>query len=397
MSLPPKKKILFICHDPGTDGAQLSLYLILKNLDRERYQAYVTMHRPGPLMEMVEALGWPIIRLNRMRILKGKPATLADRLNWRMLHWTRGRQLARLIERERIDLVHTNTMMSYEGAYAAHQTGRPHIWHIREYLPGNEKLYGLFGTEGTLNLVPRYAQKVVCVSDTVKQQFPMLQAQPDKFMTVYNGVDPVHFSPQAVIQPEHEIRRRYGIGPDTPLFTYVGRICKQKGFTDLVNACDSLKRQQVDFKLMVLGEAIEQPYWEQIQQTIAALGLAETVYFLGRQSQAVLPQYLSQMDGFVTASYDEPFARSVLEAMAMTLPVVGVDSGGTPESVRHGETGLIVKTGEVPALAEAMRALSQNPGMRREFGQKGRQRVQDSFTIERYIANIHGLYEHILQ
>jgi len=394
-----KRKILFISHDSGTYGAQMSLYWILKELDRTQYEAIVTMHKEGPFMGLVQELGWRVVKLQRIRLAKHERPPfkgLGERLTWWLWKRTRGRRVIQLIEEENIDLVHTNSIICFEGAYASYKTKVPHIWHIREILPGNRKLFGVFGTLKTLKMVSRYSDRVVCVSDAVKRQFSGWQRSPDKYVTVYNGVEPSIFNPDTAIILNQPLRERFQIPDHVPLIAYVARISPQKGFSDLVDACVLLNQDRQDFHVMILGEPVESRFLYQMQASIENAGLEEKFHFLGKQPQDAMPGYLKQMDIFISPSHHEPFARSILEAMAMCLPVVGTNSGGTPEAVIHNKTGLITKTGIPGTIAEALRKLFADPELRKSMGQAGRERVLEQFTVKQYVSNIQALYEDVL-
>jgi glycosyltransferase involved in cell wall biosynthesis len=374
------------------------LYLILKSLDPDKYEAIVNIHKEGPLVAMVEQLGWRVVKLPRIRLTKHHPLKwfgLGERLTWPFWEKIRGERFVRLIEDENIDLVYTNTMVCFEGAYAARKTKRPHVWHLREILPQNQKLFGVFGLNKTLSAILNYSTKIVCVSDAVKHQFPDWQKMPDKFVTIYNGIEPTVFDPENIPPVEKPIQAALNITDEAPLLVYVARISPQKGFHDLLEACILLKQQNVAFHLIVMGESIDQKFFERMKQRITEANLDTQIHFLGKTPAELMPSYLKQMDIFVTPSHDEPFARSILEAMAMQLPVVGTDSGGTPEAVVHQETGLIAKTGNPAALADALKRLILDSTLRKQYGENGRKKVTCDFLIQQTVNNIHTLLEEI--
>lgn len=394
-----KKKILFISHDSGTYGAQMSLYWILKSLDRSKYEAIVTIHKDGPLVDLVESLGWRVVKLQRIRLAKHERPPLkglGERLTWWLWKKTRGEKVVQLVREEDIDLIYTNSMVCFEGAYAARKTKRPHIWHIREILPGNRKLFGVFGTRKTLKMVARHSDKVVCVSDAVKRQFTGWQRNPDKYITVYNGVNPDVFHPDTVTVPSPSIREKLGLPADVLLLAYVARISPQKGFSDLVDACALLRQDGADFHLLVAGDPIDQRYFKHMGHMITQSKLTERIHFLGRLEPDDMPALYKQVDIFVTSSHHEPFARSILEAMAMEVPVVGTNTGGTPEAVLSNKTGIIAKTGVPGSLAQGLQKLIADPQLRRQMGQAGRERILHHFTTQHYVDNLHALYQQLL-
>lgn len=398
IDLAKKRKILFVTHDSESYETQMGLYWILRDLDRSRYDALVMVHEEGPLKRQIESLGWPVMKLQRIRIAKyERPPMhgLGERLTWWLWKRIRGRKVIQLISKEGIDLVHTNSIVCFEGAYAAYKSKRPHIWHVRELLPGNRRLFGVFGTRKTLKIVARFSSKVVCVSDTVKRQFSGWQRQPEKYMTITNSVDTDLFNPETTVLPAETLRKRFDIPDEEPFLAYRGPITHQRGFSDLVDACALLQKDGVLFRVVVLGEAMESRYMLDMQTQLDECGLTKRFHFLGEPSIEELPGYLKQMDIFVSPAHSEPFAGDVLEAMALGLPVVGTYSGGVPEVVVPHKTGLLAKTGTPSSLAQALRTLMEDSALRAQFGQAGQERVLSQFTIKHYTDQIYALYDEL--
>ena len=113
--------------------------------------------------------------------------------------------------------------------------------------------------------------------------------------------------------------------------------------------------------------------------------------FLGRRED--VPQLMAAADIFAMPSLEEPFGLVYLEAMAMERPVVGLDSGGTPEVVEDGRTGLLASPGDTAGLAARLVELVRDPARRRAMGQYGRQQVDERFTIDRMGSDVGRVYE----
>ena len=99
---------------------------------------------------------------------------------------------------------------------------------------------------------------------------------------------------------------------------------------------------------------------------------------------------------YVSASLSEGFSNVVLEAMASGKPVIATDTGGNPEAVVHGETGLLVPVGSPPSIAQASRQLLQNPVLRQQMGRKGRARVEENFSLDAMARKNEQLYVNLL-
>jgi glycosyltransferase involved in cell wall biosynthesis len=398
-SLTPKKKILFVSNDSGTPGAQMSLYHLLKNLDRDKYEAIVTMHRDGPFMEKIRSLGWPVVKLHRIRLTKSERPPLrglGERMTWWLWKKTRGEKVIRLIERENIDMVHTMSMVCFEGAYAARKTKRPHIWHIHEILPGNRRLFGVFGTRKTLKMITRYADKVVCVSDAAKRQFVGWQRQPEKYITIYDGVDTRLFNPKAIPVKDPVLREEYNIPEDMPIVGYAAKVAKQKGLSDLIDACVLLRQERVNFHLVVFGEIADVKFFYQLGNIIQQAGLEDRIHFLGKYPYENMPGILKQVDIFVSSAHHDPFSHSLIEAMAVGIPVVGTNSGGTPEIIGSNKTGLLAKTGIPGNLAQNIKTLIQDSKKRKQFSKAALEKVESQFAVEQFVESVQQVYDEIL-
>jgi glycosyltransferase involved in cell wall biosynthesis len=132
----------------------------------------------------------------------------------------------------------------------------------------------------------------------------------------------------------------------------------------------------------------------EITRLVNSLGLASIFHFAGYRRD--VPDLLRAMDIFVLSSHWEGFSLSVLEAMASGLPVVMTRVSGAAEAIIDGETGVVVPIGDTKALAEAIERLVSNPFLARQFGQAGRQRLEQNFTLDRMVKEIENLYEEII-
>jgi glycosyltransferase involved in cell wall biosynthesis len=96
------------------------------------------------------------------------------------------------------------------------------------------------------------------------------------------------------------------------------------------------------------------------------------------------------------ASFEEPFGLVFAEAMAMRRPVVSLDSGGAPEVVRHGETGLLSAPRDLPSMTANILTLLRDPALRATMGENGRRRVEAEFTPRRMASDAERLYSELL-
>jgi glycosyltransferase involved in cell wall biosynthesis len=145
---------------------------------------------------------------------------------------------------------------------------------------------------------------------------------------------------------------------------------------------------------VLVGEGRDGDTLGQLQRLATELGIAERVYFPGYRSQ-LLPVYGS-FDLFVLSSRREGLPNSILEAMAVGLPVVTTDVAGTSELVLDGQTGYVVPQGDVERLAHAMVTLVADAKLRQRMAQAGRERIEREFSFTHRLQRIEALYARTL-
>lgn len=228
----------------------------------------------------------------------------------------------------------------------------------------------------------RRCRHLVAVSNAVRRHL-VAQGIPDgRLTTVYNGI-PALLPPAGA---REEVRAGLGAGEDTVLVGAVGRLRPEKGHCHLVAAMKHLAR--VEAQLVLVGQGSEEPA---LRRQVAELGLKGRVHFAGHAPD-VTP-YLAAMDLYALPSLREGLSIATIEAMGAGLAVVASRTGGVPEVVDEGHTGVLVAPGDSKALAAALRELAVDPTRRQAMGQAGRQRVLQQFTEQRMVEQIEEVYQ----
>lgn len=199
---------------------------------------------------------------------------------------------------------------------------------------------------------------------------------------IYNGLDLASF-PAAPLPPDR---------PRIELLT-VGRLIETKGFAYLLEACRLLLDAGRGLHCTIIGgsEPAEQGCEADLRQRQHALRLEGSVVFAGQRSVSQVIEACARADVFVFPGVTARDGRRdvtpnvVLEAMAMGRPVVASRSGGIPELIEDGVSGLLVPPGDAPALAAAIQRLADDRALRERLGAAARQRVEDRFDIDRNI------------
>jgi colanic acid/amylovoran biosynthesis glycosyltransferase len=199
------------------------------------------------------------------------------------------------------------------------------------------------------------------------------------------GVDVERFKPPAV-------------GRREKIVLFVGRLVEKKGCASLIDAMARVQHCDPAAELLVIGDGHLRPDYE-----ARATALGVRCRFLGTQSANVVRDWMARAAVFcvpsvIAASGDaEGFGMVFIEAQAMGLPVVSTLSGGIPEAVKHGETGLLVSERDPRALAEAILQLMQDEELWQRYSVAGRRRVVDHFNLARQTGRLEDVFAQLLE
>jgi glycosyltransferase involved in cell wall biosynthesis len=359
--------VLFVDHAEGLGGGEHSLLTLIQYLDRARVRPILACNE-GPLAE--EARKQRILtHIVPMPKIRGRPS--APGL---LVRGAFG--LARLIRRERIQVVHSNVMRaSFYAAAAAKLVRRPFVWHVRDIY--EERWY--------LRLMCRLCDRAIAVSRAAAAPISCVE----RTDVVHDGLDIAPFDRV----DGRMFRAEIGLAADQTLVGIVGRVWPWKGQRLFLEAAARVTRVHPQTRFAVVGDVLfpaDQDYLEQTKAYCRELGLSDRVIFTGHRRD--VPSILAGLDLFVHASRAEPFGRVLIEAMAARRPIVAFNDGGVPEIVVHGKTGLLVSPGDVGGLATAIGQILSDPRRRVDMGHAGRLRVEERFTAERMARGIEAVY-----
>ena len=186
------------------------------------------------------------------------------------------------------------------------------------------------------------------------------------------GIDTDHFSPQDASQ----LRNELGLS-EKKVIVSVGRLVHRKGQDILIEAMPAIIKEVPEAHILMIGEG---PYRGYLENRVKALGLQERITFIGRIQYADLPKHICAGDLFVMPSRSRLAGLEVeglgivyLEASACGLPVIAGDSGGAPDAVLEGETGLVVDGTSKADVAAAVIELLQDADRSKAMGIRGRE------------------------
>jgi glycosyltransferase involved in cell wall biosynthesis/O-antigen ligase len=368
-------RILYVHPSDELYGSDRVLLELVTRLDPARFTPLVLLSTdvqyPGRLSARLTAAGIPVTRLRigvlRRRVLR-TPLALARYLADVAVSTVR---IARLIWRERIDLVHANTITVLPAAFAARLTGRPLVWHLHEIVDHRS------GKGILLGLVRLLADRLVVVSEAARSALG--RAGLSRILSVIpNGV------------PD----RRPPWEPATPpVVAYVGRLSERKGPGLVVEAAGLLAARHPSARWVFEGDEFAggSELLTSLKARVAVLGLSERVEFRSFRED-VTDLYGEALIVVSPSVLPESFGLVLLEAMMAGRAVVASAHGGAKELVADGETGLLVPPGDAAALAAALSSLLDAPSRARAMGRAGRERALARFSLASAVPRFEALY-----
>lgn len=228
------------------------------------------------------------------------------------------------------------------------------------------------------------ADTFIGVSDFVHNRLVgMNGTPPHRTHRIYNGIDLSRFD----TADRTLLRRTLGIAADGPVVFCSGRVQPYKGMQTLLEAAALLRAEGAPaFDVAIAGDG---PYLPELRARAAERGLAN-VHFLGRRRD--VPALLAGAAVAVVPSlWQEAFGLAVVEAMGAGVPVVATRTGGIPELVEEGKTGLLVPPGDARALADALRRLLEQPSLRAAMGLHGQVAARRRFSLGRAAVDLYAL------
>jgi glycosyltransferase involved in cell wall biosynthesis len=216
---------------------------------------------------------------------------------------------------------------------------------------------------------------------------------------IYEPVDTDKFNPNRIALFELDVlRKTLSLGVNSHMVGFLGFISPVKGLEYLIRSIKLVKEKCNDVKLVIAGGVPphQQDYYIKLKNLVCELKLSKDIIFVDYVEHEKVPLVLRLFNIFVFSSTHEGTPVSILEAMAMEIPVVATDVGGVSEQIVNGETSILVPPKDPEAIAEAIIRLLQNPEERIRMGRRSRKRVQEMFSLEKCVLMYKKLYGDIL-
>jgi phosphatidylinositol alpha-1,6-mannosyltransferase len=257
------------------------------------------------------------------------------------------------------------------------------VWWAKVF-PFNLAMKRIGSTVDSLTYLGDFTRNAISQSLSKKAIGQMVKIAP--------GIDVDHFSPQDSTQ----LRKHLGL-EHKKVIVSVGRLVHRKGQDRLIESMPKILEKSPDAHLLMVGQG---PYLEHLAKLVAINNLSEHVSFIGRIQYAELPEYICAGDVFAMPSRSRLAGLEVeglgivyLEASACGLPVVAGASGGAPDAVVEGVTGLVVDGNNLDEIAEAIATLLNDPQAAQRMGSAGRQWIVDNWRWEIWSSQFNKLLQ----
>jgi len=353
----------------GTNGgAQEHLYGLVTRMDHSRYDVSVVSLSPGSAVRKLQKAGIPVLVIDEPDDAIAVGALSAH------------------LSEVRADVIH-NHMFRAETVGTRAAMALAEIGHRRPYVVStvhSSRIRSEADRQHLRELTP-YMDQLIAVSQMIEHKLVDEERVQAPVRRIYNGVDLERYDHQEACCT---LPAEYGMEEGSQIVGVVARLEPEKGHPTLLEAWPQVLRAVPDAYLLIVGEGSRR---ESLEAQARDLRIAHRVVFTGRRDD--VPAVTAALDVAVLPSYREAQGLSILEAMALSRPVVASNVGGIPEMITDGVTGLLVPPHDADALAAAITRLLRDHPYADTIGRAGHDMVHDRFCIELMVSAIQTIYD----
>jgi glycosyltransferase involved in cell wall biosynthesis len=381
-------KVLYLDHTSLVSGAQRALLDLLSCLPEDVEP--VLLCPEGPLADAARALGIEVLefagtagslRLHPRNTLKATTEILRS-----------GRALTRVVRETGASVIHANSLRA--GLIAASARGArkvPRVVHVHDALPASR----------SAAVVRRVLQSRLTAAITISEYTTANYAPSGSKQPIYmlsNPIDVDRFDPG--VMSRDEARTRLGLPRDSELLGHVAQITPWKGQDIAIKALKELHETHPNARLLIVGEAkfVDRAtrydnvaYLESLHSLVNELDLERHVEFWGERDDVSV--VMRALDVLVAPSWEEPFGRSIIEAMAVETPVVATNLGGPAEFIQDGIDGIVLPPRDLERWGDALRRLFDDAAARQALAERGSSKVRARYDRRNYAIRVINAYE----
>ncbi|MEW6225170.1 MAG: glycosyltransferase family 4 protein [Chloroflexota bacterium] len=353
----------------GTNGgAQEHVFNLVSRMDHAYYDVSVVSLSPGSAVRKLQRAGFDVT------VIDEPDDAIATGI------------LAAYLADARADVVHNHMyraeIVGTKAAIALGEAGHRRPWVISTV--HSSRVRSDEDQEALRRLTPLMDHLIV-VSNAIERKVVDEGRSGTSRSLIYNGVDLERYNHQ---EPCCTLRDEYGMDPDSPIVGVVGRLELEKGHPTLLEAWPLVLAAVPQAYLLIVGEGSR---LDALHDIARQQRIERHVVFTGRRDD--IPAVTAAFDVAVLPSYREAQGLTILEAMALSRPVVASNVGGIPEMIEDGVTGLLVPPHDPPALAAAVVRLLRDHPLADMIGRAGHDLVHDRFCVQLMVNAVQALYD----
>lgn len=236
----------------------------------------------------------------------------------------------------------------------------------------------------------RFARHIIAVAASCREFLIRHESIPaEKITLVPNAIDLRRFTPGTISRTES--RLKLALPPDVLVIAGVGRLNPQKNFSLFLDIAAALSPRFPTLRFLLAGEGPEE---EMLREKAEQLGLADRIVFAGYVADT--REVYAAADFLLMPSRFEGLPMTLLEAMAMNLPVVASKLDGIAEVITDGEDGLLAAPADAPAFTEHLTRLLESPALASQLGTAARAKIEARFSVERMTTAVESIYDRFL-
>lgn len=291
-------------------------------------------------------------------------------------------RLAKQFNRQKVDVVHCSKLTAAKsvGAVAGKLAGRPVV--VTVHLPSAD-------VHPRVRRLLRFVDQFVFVSRRACDESSFGDVS-GKSTVIHNGISEREV--RAAVEGKANFRSEFGIRADVFLLTMVARLSPQKDFATLAEAMGRVLNVRPKARLCVVGDGPRE-HARRVRAEFEGHSVSESVIFAGFRDEALA--VMRDSDAVVLSTHSEGLPLVLLEAMALSRPVVATAVGGIPELVEDGATGILVDHQDGEGLADAILRLIEQPDWARKLGRNGRARVRERFSLRKQATRMLEVYDEV--
>lgn len=376
-------RVLFVSHSSDLNGAPRSMINLISVLRKYGIMCYVVIPQNGEIEKELKKNGikYYIIKYLNCFYKIGKKNNLIKKTGIEMVNIKAAIKIVKLVNKLKINIVHSNSFAVDVGAMAAYWSMTPHIWHFREFM---EEDFGFtHNFKGKDLFLAKKSYGIIAVSNAVKEKYEK-QYGIKKICTVYNGL-PID---------DYRIDRNKLFNNNLIEILISGNISKSKGQQEAIHAIYKLSQIGYDnIHLNIVGKG-EKEYLTYLKEIVKRYNIKNLVSFLGFQRD--MKSIRKNMDIEIVCSKKEAFGRVTIEAMLADLLVIGSNAGGTKELIYDGYNGILYERGNSTDLANKIKNVVDKRKEYVKLVRNAKQIALQKYRIDHTAFKVMKIYKSIL-